>query len=211
MPPTQLPDTEHLVELAAQGDPEAREGLLERHRKRLRTMIAVRLDARLAARLDPSDVVQDTFILASCELSDYLKNRPVPFYPWLRRIALDQLDRVHEQHLHRRSRSVDCEEQIGWQLSDASLMKLAGRFIAKNSSPSRLAAKRELRERLRKALEFLKEHDREILILRFLEQLPVTAVSNLLGISEGAVNMRQLRALDRLRRLLDLDAEEHNA
>lgn len=211
MTPTQLPDTDHLLELAALGDCEACERLLDRHRDRVRKMIAVRLDDRLAARLDPSDVVQETLILASRRLPNYLKDRPVPFYPWLRQIAMDRLDRVHEQHLRRQNRSVDREEQIGWHLSNASLMQLAGQFIAKNSSPSRQAAKEELRERVRKALEFLKEQDREILILRFLEQLSAKEVAEVLGISEGAVNMRQLRALVRLRKIVDLETEEHDA
>jgi RNA polymerase sigma-70 factor, ECF subfamily len=211
MPLTDQPDTDELLDLAALGDREASSRLFDRHRDQLRKMIAVRLDSRLTARLDPSDVVQETLIQASRRLPKYLEDRAIPFYPWLRRIALDRLNRVHKQHLDRGNRRVDCEEPMGWQLSNESLLKLAGRFIAKNSSPSRQSAREELRERVRKALEFLKEQDRELLILRFLEQLSIKEVADVLGISEGAVNMRQLRALDRLRKLLDLNAEEYDA
>jgi RNA polymerase sigma-70 factor (ECF subfamily) len=50
------PDTDHLLTRAAQGDVFARHSLLERFRPRLRRMVAVRLDRRLSARLDPSDL-----------------------------------------------------------------------------------------------------------------------------------------------------------
>jgi hypothetical protein len=48
-----------LIKRAARGDPAARDSLLDRHRERLRTMAAIRMDHRLAARVDPSDVVRE--------------------------------------------------------------------------------------------------------------------------------------------------------
>src|ERR1700720_2245384 len=53
------PDTDGLLAQAAQGQTQARADLLARHRQRLRNMVAYRLDRRLAARIDPSDVVQE--------------------------------------------------------------------------------------------------------------------------------------------------------
>jgi RNA polymerase sigma-70 factor, ECF subfamily len=57
-------DTDWLVEQARLGDAEARTGLMERHRARLRQMVSLRLDPRLAARVDPSDVVQEALAAA---------------------------------------------------------------------------------------------------------------------------------------------------
>src|SRR5262249_42289969 len=88
-------EDEELIARAARGDPTARESLLDRHRDRLRTMIAVRMDRRLAARVDPSDVVQESLAEAACHLTDYLLRRPLPFYPWLRQIAWEQLIMLH--------------------------------------------------------------------------------------------------------------------
>src|SRR5204862_1794322 len=79
------PDTEQLLAAASQGDATARGRLLERHRPRLKRMVAVRLDRRVAARVDPSDVVQETLAVAARGLDDYLRDRPLPFFPWLRR------------------------------------------------------------------------------------------------------------------------------
>src|SRR4051812_49986008 len=62
------PDTDLLLRRAARGEEEARHRLLERHRGRLRRMIAVRLDPRLAARLDPSDIVQEALADADRKL-----------------------------------------------------------------------------------------------------------------------------------------------
>src|SRR5262245_34708786 len=80
-------DTEHLLDRAAEGDATARDQLLERFRRRLRRMVAVRFDPRLAARVDPSDVVQESLAEASAQLNRYLRDRPLPFYPWLRQFA----------------------------------------------------------------------------------------------------------------------------
>jgi RNA polymerase sigma-70 factor, ECF subfamily len=80
-------DTEELIDRAKGGDDSARQQLLARHRERLRRMVVVRLDGRLAARVDPSDVVQEALLDAAGKLSGYLREPAVPFYPWLRRLA----------------------------------------------------------------------------------------------------------------------------
>jgi DNA-directed RNA polymerase specialized sigma24 family protein len=59
------PETEQLLTRAAQGDQTALGQLLGLHRQRLRQMIALRLDRQVQARLDPSDVVQETLAEAS--------------------------------------------------------------------------------------------------------------------------------------------------
>ncbi|HTK78727.1 MAG TPA: RNA polymerase subunit sigma, partial [Gemmataceae bacterium] len=91
----QTSDSEELLRRAGGGDEPARQQLLARYRDRLRRMVAVHLDPRLAARLDPSDVVQDALLDAAGKLSHYLRTRPVPFYPWLRRLAWEHLVKLH--------------------------------------------------------------------------------------------------------------------
>ena len=88
-------DTELFIEAARRGGADARGGLLERYRPRLTRMVAVRLDRRLAARVDPADVVQEALLEAAARLDEYLRDPPIPFYPWLRRIAWDQIGRAH--------------------------------------------------------------------------------------------------------------------
>src|SRR5262245_41734828 len=104
------PDTEQLLRQAAGGDAAARQALLERHRPRLLRMVALRLARRLAARLDPSDLVQESLAEADRQLGDYLSARPLPFYPWLRQIAWLRLVQAHRRHVQASKRSVLREE-----------------------------------------------------------------------------------------------------
>lgn len=192
------PDTEELLRQAAGGDEGARGALLQRHRGRLRRMVAVRMDRRLAARVDPSDVVQEALADAARKLDGYLRERPLPFYPWLRQLAGERLIQLHRRHVRARRRSVTREE-AGLQLSDASILELARRLIDYGSSPSAGLRRQEVQVRVRAALEALPERDREVLVLRHLEQLPPREIASVLGISEGAVYTRHLRALRKLR------------
>src|SRR6478752_6948618 len=118
-------DTNQLLDRAGQGDGEARQ--------RLRQMVTVRLDRRLAARLDPSDIVQEALADAARGLDDYLRDRPVPFYPWLRRFAWERLVEVNRRHLQARRRSVAREEQLELHLPDQSARALAERLFDKGT------------------------------------------------------------------------------
>jgi RNA polymerase sigma-70 factor (ECF subfamily) len=200
---SKTPDTEELIELAAAGDREAGHELLERHRARLRKMVAVRIDRRLAARVDPSDVVQDVLTEAFRHLDEFLRERPLPFYSWLRQFAWQRLVKLHRRHIGSQKRSVAREEQWAMPLPDESALELADRLLARESSPIRRLIRKELRERLQAALTKLSERDREILVMRNLEQLSIAEIAAALGIREGTVKVRHLRALKRLRELLE--------
>jgi len=197
-------DTDHLLERAAGGDGAARDQLLERHRRRLRRMVAIRFDPRLAARADPSDVVQETLAEAAAGLDRYLRERPLPFYPWLRQLAQRRLIDLHRRHVQARRRSVTREEAAAG-LPDRSALALAERLFGRHSSPSAGLRRQERRERVRAALAALPEPDREVLVLRILEGLPTRETAAVLGISEVAVRSRQVRALERLNTLLGAD------
>ena len=84
-------NVEQLLMRAAQGEEAAVTELLGGYRDRLRKMVTSRLDSRLVARIDPSDVVQETLIVAAGNLPRYAREQPLPFYPWLRRLALQRL------------------------------------------------------------------------------------------------------------------------
>jgi RNA polymerase sigma-70 factor (ECF subfamily) len=195
------PDTEELLDLARAGDAAAVTELLARHRSRLRTMVGVRLDPRVAARVDPSDVVQEALLEAHRRLGKYLREPPLPFYPWLRQLTWDRLVHLHQRHVAARKRSVRQEVPLGLLLSDDSVALLA-RNLASAESPQTRLLQAEFRDRVRSALEQLSQTDREVLILRFMEQLSVEEIGALLGLGESAVKMRHLRALQKLRSLL---------
>jgi RNA polymerase sigma-70 factor (ECF subfamily) len=194
---------ETLLDRAAGGDVAARQQLVVRHRQRLRQMIAVRMDPRLGRRLDPSDVVQEVLTQAWQELDDYLQARPLPFYPWLRQLAWQRLVKLHRHHIRAKKRSVDREAEDDMALSGASVLALADRLLAKGASPSSRVVREEIYLRVREALERLPERDRELLVMRYLEQLSTHEIAAILGVSDGAMRTRHVRAMERLRDLLD--------
>ncbi len=206
--PRPKPDTDELLRRADTGDASAVGPLLDRHRDRLRRMITVRIDPRLAARVDPSDVVQEAFAEASQKLPDYLRDRPLPFYPWLRQIAWQRLVRLHQRHIGAQKRTVNRECHAELALPDESVMQLANRLVASGTSPSRRAIREELRGTVRAALDRMAPHDREILVMWYLEQLSVSEIAALMEMTETAVKSRHRRALQRLLRLLEDDAGE---
>lgn len=196
-------EANRLVELAAGGDHEARQRLLGLYREKLRRMIAVRLDRRIVARVDPSDVVQETLAEAAIGLSDFLRRRPLPFYPWLRQIAWERLIALHRRHLLAAARSVSREEGHRPALPEESALDLAERLVSRADSPSRQAIRAEARSLVREAIELLSPTDREVLVLRHLEGLETAEIAALLGISADAVRARHVRAIEQLRRRID--------
>jgi RNA polymerase sigma-70 factor (ECF subfamily) len=200
MPIDSVPDTEELLGRAGRGDSHARSELLNRHRVRLRRMVAVRLDRRVLARLDPSDIVQEALVEADQKLAAYLRERPVPFYPWLRRLAWEHLVRLQDRHLRTKRRSVAREEAAFPRLPDESALKLANRLVNSSLAPDERLVEAEMKSRVIAALAELSDRDREILVLRYLEQLSNREIAEILDVTEAVVRQRHGRALERLAR-----------
>jgi RNA polymerase sigma-70 factor (ECF subfamily) len=202
--------TEQLLQKAIAGSADACGELLERHRQRLERMIDVRMDRRLAARLDAADVVQDALAEAVQRLSEYWRERSLPFYPWLRQLAWDRLAELHRRHVGARKRTVLREERWEPELPDESAAQLADRLAGRTTSPSARLARAEECERVRLALTRLSGPDREVLVLRHLEQLSLVEIAAVLGVTENTAGRRHLRALERLRTLLSEPPGEEN-
>jgi len=173
-------------------------------------MVAVHLDARLAPRVDASDVVQETLMEASRRLPEYLEKRPLPFHLWLRQLAWQRLVDLYRHHVRAQRRSLN-QEQAGFlPLADHSANSLAKCLIASGTTPSGRLQEAEERDRVRTALCRLPPADQEVLVLRYLEQLSTAEVSLILGISEAGVRHRQRCALEKVARLLsDSVSDQH--
>jgi RNA polymerase sigma-70 factor (ECF subfamily) len=191
-------DLESLSELVSSGNQPGIEELLMQHQPRLRRMVAARLDPRLASRVDPSDIVQEAFVEAVKQLPGYIQQPAIPLYPWLRQLAANRLAAAYQAHLHAQRRSVAREVSLDLGLSSASVALLADRLVSSQTTPSRELGRKELERQVREALSKLPLIDREVLILRFVEQLSSQETAAILGISAEAVGMRRLRALRRL-------------
>jgi RNA polymerase sigma-70 factor, ECF subfamily len=202
-PPNDPDETDRLLRDAARGDETALRSLLERHRERLRRMVALRLDSRLSARVDASDVVQEALIDAARKLADYERDRPLPFYPWLHRLTAERLAVVHRKH-RRGTRSVGLEQHASAWCDDSAQM-LVDHLVASDTTPGHDLVREERRQRVRDALERLTPPDREVLVMRYLEDLTFPEIAAILEVGESAAKMRHLRAIGKIRTVLQAD------
>lgn len=198
-------ETQELLLQAQAGDRVAVERLLDRHREALRRMIELRMDQQIERRVDASDIVQDVLIDANRRLPEYLQSHDMPFHLWLRHIAKDRLIDAHRRHRSTARRSVNREQSLNTaSYADESALDLAARLRDNRElTPATAATRRELQERFRAAVELLDEHDREVILMRHFEHLTNQEVARALDISEPTAGMRYLRAVRRLRKLLN--------
>jgi RNA polymerase sigma-70 factor (ECF subfamily) len=195
------PDSGHTLRLldeAAAGNQQALGELLARHMPRVEATVNCRIDRRVRARIDPSDVVQETQLEVTRRFNEFLAARPIPFHLWLRRETHQQLLKAERRHLQTAKRTVDREVP----LPDRTSLHLVAGLATNTHSPVSHAARKELARKVRHVLGRLSEADREIIMLRNFEGLSNGEAACLLGITSEAAKKRYTRALLRLEQLL---------
>jgi RNA polymerase sigma-70 factor (ECF subfamily) len=190
-------DENLLVSAAASGSDDALGRLLAGHRERLKRVVRARLNPRLSARVDSSDVVQEVLTDAACAFAHYLQLRPLKFFTWLRRIAERRVIDLHRRHLDAARRSVRRETPAAEPASDSHNPPPAW-LADSQTSPSQQLVRTEELAALQAGLERLSEADREVIALRYGEQLSMPEVAQALNISLPAAKSRHLRAIARL-------------
>jgi RNA polymerase sigma-70 factor (ECF subfamily) len=180
-----------------------------RHRARLRRMVQLRLHPRLQGRVDPSDVLQEAYLEAWRRLKEFLRKRPMPLFLWLRRITGQRLVDQTRFHLRSKLRSVRHEVRLSAEdLPEASSLSVAAELVERAAGPSERAMEAETRLQVLAALERMDPVDREILVLRHLEDLTNAEAARSLGIGESASSKRYFRALKRLKGVLSRGPRE---
>lgn len=201
--------TQELLAQARQGDGEAINRLMDRHRDALRRLVQMRLDQKIRRRVDSSDVVQDVLIEAHRRLETYLQNPAMPFHLWLRQIAKDRIIDAHRRHRGADKRSVDREvAMVAPAGMDRSTMELAVQLCDGELTPAAAATQKELARRVEQAISQLDDGHAEIIVMRHYEQLSNQEIAQALSLSEPAASMRYLRAVRRLRELLSEDSPQ---
>jgi RNA polymerase sigma-70 factor (ECF subfamily) len=204
MMPEALPDpleTQRLLGAARAGDRRAVEELFARHRPYLHRVIQVRLEPRLHARVDASDVIQEAQLEAARRLASYLQEPALPFRLWLRQLACERLVMLRRYHRGAAQRSLDREVP----LPERSSLLLARQLLAAGSTPGQRLDREELACRVRRAVAQLPAIDREILVMRTFEELSYEEVACVLGVDPAAARKRHGRALLRLHKVLSAD------
>jgi len=193
-------DPRDLLERARHGEPAAFAELFARHREQVRQAVALRLDRRLAARVGVSDVLQETYLEASRRLADYLARPALPFDLWLRWLAREQVLTAHRRHLLADRRAVGRE--VPPLPADASSV-FVGALLARGPSPSQAVAAAEAAENLGLALGRLDDDERDLILWRHFEHLSNREAAQLLEVTEAAAAKRYVRALKRLKDVLN--------
>src|SRR5438445_6218759 len=196
-------DIGRLLEQARGGDQGALNELFAQHRDRLRRMVELRLDRRLQARIDASDVVQDAYVEVAQRLGTYLQDPKLPLFLWLRLVVGERLITLHRHHLGAQMRDAGLEVSLyRAALPAASSAALAAQLLGQHTSPTQAAVRAERLLRLQEALNSLDPMDREVLSLRHFEELHRTEAAQVLGITEAAAAKRYFRALKPLKATL---------
>ncbi len=188
----------HLLEASATGDAAATADLLARHRGWLHVVIQTRLDPRLTARIDASDVVQDVLAEAYRRLDNFLERRPVSFRTWLLKTAYDRLAKLERAHFVAARRSTRREVP----LTEESSLHLAAALSARAAPPDEPVLLDERARQVRMALAELSDTDREVLLLRYVEGLNNHEIAFLMSMQPDAVSRRHGRALLKLHKRL---------
>jgi RNA polymerase sigma-70 factor, ECF subfamily len=195
--------TDELLYRAGGGDAAAVADLFARYEDRLRRMVRLRLDRRLQGRIDPSDVLQEAYLVLAKRLQEYAAHPTMPFFLWLRVLIGQKLIDIHRQHLGAKMRDAGQEVSLHrGALPQMSSVSLAAHLLGRLTAPSRAAARAETQLRVQEALNSMDPIDREVLTLRHFEMLTNEETAQVLGIKKSAASSRYLGALRRLKHCL---------
>ena len=195
---------EQLIERLREGDENALVELISIYRPRLKRMIEFRLDRRLRGRVDPSDVFQEAYLDATKRVTHFVEKPELPFLVWLRQITLQRMIEFHRRHIQVKKRDARAERSLDrGNLGYGTSVSLASQLVGQLTSPSQLLMRVELMQQVEESLDSMDPVDREVLALRHFEELSNNEVAEILGITKAGASNRYVRALARLRTILE--------
>ena len=174
------------------------------YREKFWYLVTFRMDHRIAARVDADDVLQESYVAATKRLQHYLKSPDFSLFVWLRMIVSQTLIDVHRRHLGAEMRSAGREISIGGpRMPQSTSISLAAQIAGQQTSPSRAAIRDESSSQLAEAIATMSELDQETIALRHFEGLSNSETAEVLQISVTSASNRYVRALQRLRKILE--------
>ncbi len=195
---------DQLLTMARDGDAQCQGRLFELYRPYLKLLARLQIDERFQAKIDASDVVQETFLDAYRDFAKFRGSTERELMSWLRQILAGNLVDHVQRHYKAQRRDVQLEQSLHAQL-DRSSQAMDRGLIAVQTTPSQSAARREQAIVLVDALDQLPEDYREVLVLRHLKGLKFPDVARRMGRTVGSVQQLWTRAVAQLRRTLGDD------
>ena len=202
-----LPQQDEIIDQLRQDREQALAELYQLVRERLRRVIDFRLDYRLTGRVSHSDVLQETYVRAAQRIDSYLQKPDMPFFVWLRLEANQRLHEIHRFHFGAEKRDVRREINLNGNHDRAQTsVQLAAHLVAQMTSASGVFEKARQIEALEKTLSEMNETDREVIAMRHFEELSNVETAKVLGIAPEASSKRYIRALKRLKVIMQQHA-----
>ena len=199
-----LPDRNEIIEALHSEREEALAKYFFAVETRLKRIVNFRLDYRLSGRVSESDVIQETYVRAATRIDSFLDKEDMPFFVWLRLEVNQKLHEIHRHHFGAEKRDIRKEMKLGSNRdSGKTSMALAAHIVAQMTSPSRLIERAEQIAILEKTLNEMNELDREVIALRHFEELSNIETARILDIEPAAASKRYLRALKRLKEIME--------
>jgi RNA polymerase sigma-70 factor (ECF subfamily) len=194
-----------LVNQVIQGDRDALAELFSLYRPRLWRLVAFRLHPQLQGRIDADDVLQDAWLRSVDRINSFLKDAAISPFLWFRTIVSQTLVDLHRFHMGAQKRSAAREFSInrGWS-SESTSSSMSFHLQQPAKSPSSTLGRAEQARQLEAALQGMNENDREVLALRHFEELSNSETARVLNMTEQAASARYIRALARLKQVLEV-------
>ncbi len=193
-----------LVNRVMNDDREALAELFLFYRPRLWRIVHFRMHPRLKGRVDADDVLQDAWLKAESRISYFLSDASRSCFIWFRMITTQALIELHRRHLGAEKRTANRDRSIHAQWdSESTSTCMTFHLLGSFTSPSSAMMRAEQSKQLDTALQTLSELDREILALRHFEELTNHEAALVLELTEQAASARYVRALQRLKKVLE--------
>jgi RNA polymerase sigma-70 factor (ECF subfamily) len=186
---------DELLDRFAAGEAAAFGVLLNRYQRPVFNFIARNVrDGEAAA-----DLLQEVFARVIQSAAEF--KRSSKFSTWLyaiaRNLCIDHMRRMS----HRRHTSLDAAAGNG-AVDSASASPFVERIALEQPEVDRSAAAGRLRNRITQAVENLPEEQREVFLMRQVQQMPFADIAIVVGVSENTVKSRMRYALERLQEAL---------
>jgi RNA polymerase sigma-70 factor (ECF subfamily) len=158
------------------------------------------LDKKLRARVSPSDVVQDAWVEAVARFGEKEQTTDMPLSAWLKFVVRQSVNRLRRFHLGADKRTVDREQRPRYQGSEneSTVSRLVEALSASMAGPASQVVREEAQQRIHSLICSMDPADREILLLRHVENLTNKECAERLNLTTSGASKRYMRALERL-------------
>ena len=196
-------ESSKIIELLRRGNQQILVDLWNQHRERLLRLVKLRMDRRMQGRVDAEDVLQEAYVDFASRVDEYTADPSMPFYLWLRYLTGQRLQLMHRHHLGTMMRDAGRGVSIHrGPMPQATSISLAAQLLGRFTSVTQAVQRAEMQVMLQEAINGMDELDREILALRHFEELSNTETARVLGIKRSTASSRHLRAIKRLKEVL---------